>query len=511
MRAYVKSAGRKDSQDYVWIPAGAAGAIPPADAELLSLAERSSARQGRVATFSGEAGEPPHLFALFFGNVNSGRTDFYGTPILNRAGFVFDAADESDVRAALNLASDWYSAKSRLEGLLATGIEASDGERGFAAPGFEEAVAGIAAAPPDANRGPGAGMALSPDADMGLFNSIRLIAGIAGKIRDGAGARATPEFKATPDTKREGNPSMKIFMNTVPSGELDYGWYVGGRPPYEKRLWDVCERVRSVSAETAFFASLAREPNAWVVFAQDIVGRDEFTMRPARGTVAIEVSDSEPDAQAKARRLLREWLLPEGKLLDAIRRHVDVSGEQVKADMPALLAEVARIAADDSGIAILRCPLEGGRILQRIAKDRSNFDSLRRDAAQFVNDREFPDEPGVQFLFTNTPYSENPRSLDVLPQIPAKFIVLGWREDPPALRDAPGGGAGGSGARPDRPGPLSSFSRGVVAVAAFAALAIVALFARGCGGCGKKPPPPPTGEETNSPSVTNSNDAVQAQ
>ena len=208
---------------------------------------------------------------------------------------------------------------------------------------------------------------------------------------------------------------MKIHVNTVPSGELDYGWYVGGRPAYGNRLWDICERVRSVSAETVFFAALAREPGAWVVFAQDIIGRDESSMRPARGTVAIEVPDTEADAQAKARRILREWLLPDGRMLGTIKRFVDVSGEEVKADVPALLAQIASIAADDSKIAIRRCRQEGGRIVERIAKDRSNFDALRRDAARFANDREFPDEPGVQFLFTNTPYSEDPHSPDALP------------------------------------------------------------------------------------------------
>lgn len=165
MKVYVKSAGRQATQDYVWKTVEAFGADDKIDRENLSIAERSTANKGRVASFVGDAGEPPYRFALFFGNIDSGRCDFYGTPILNRIGFVFEGEDGDDVRLAHNLASDWYSVSSALERQIATGIIASDDEVGFAlSPDFAEVIRRIASSPTVEN--------LRPDADQGLFESI---------------------------------------------------------------------------------------------------------------------------------------------------------------------------------------------------------------------------------------------------------------------------------------------------------------------------------------------------
>ena len=413
VRTYVKSAGHKASQDYVWRPADASGNESPADRKLLSEAERRAANRGRVAAFACEPGESPHRFALFFGNVDSGRRDFYGTPILNRIGFVFDAGDDGDGRAAANLAADWYSGDSVLEKRLSTGIPASDAPAGFAvSPDFAHAVAKVAGGPPQAPP--------HPDVGWELFSEIARM------------ARRPPLANGRKEPLWKGN-AMKIFVNTTPSvdeleGETEYGWHVGGRPAYGDRLSDICGHA--ITADIAFYAALSREPSSWVVFIQDIIGRDLAKIRPARGTIAIEISDSDANAAEKARRLLHAWLLPGGGLLAAIKSHVDVSGEEVKADMPALLAKADAIGTDPS-IALGATPLPQRRTIRRIAKDLSNIASLRREAAEFVAGHSFPAEPGVHFLFTHSAYSADPRSCDAMPSIPAKYIVAGHRDDEP--------------------------------------------------------------------------------
>ena len=414
MKVYVKSAGRKAVQDYVWKVVEAFGADDKADRENLSIAERSTANKGRVASFAGGAGDSPCRFALFFGNIDSGRCDFYGTPILNRIGFVFDGRNSDDVSLALNLASDWYSASSALERLIATGIISSDDEIGFAlAPDFAEVIRKIASSPPVEN--------LRLYANQGLFESIARMGRLPSLVN-------RPN-KPKDNSMQKGN-SMKIFINTVPSGESDYGWYIGGRPPYADRLCDVCEHVAAVTADTAFFAALSRENSAWVVFVQDIIGRDVRTNRPARGTVAIEISDSDSNAEEKARRLVCSWLQPNGHLLLAIKDNVDTSDEEVKADIPALLAAVEKIGVDSS-ISLGNAPQPQNRTIRRISQSRDNVDSLCSDAAKFVAEHSFSAESGVQFLFTNFAYSSRADSYDALPDIPAKYIVAGYREDEP--------------------------------------------------------------------------------
>ena len=412
MKVYVKSAGRKAAQDYVWKAVEAFGADDKAEREILSIAERSTANKGRVASFVGNAGELPCRFALFFGNIDSGRCDFYGTPILNRIGFVFDGGNSDDVRLALNLTSDWYSASSALERLIATGIIASDDEIGFSlASDFAEVIRKIALSPPVEK--------MRPDADQGVFESIARI-----------GHLHPPVYrtdKPKDNSKQKGN-SMKIYINTLPSGGLDYGWYIGGRPRYADRLYSVCEHTEAISAECTFFAALSKEGSDWVVFVQDIIGTDMGTVRPAQGTVAIEIPDSGQNALDKAKRLLCSWLHPKGRLLKTVKENVDISGDAVKADMPALLAAVEKIGADSS-ISLGNAPQPQNRTIRRISQSRDNVDSLRSDAAKFVAEHSFSAESGVQFLFTNFAYSSRADSYDALPGIPAKYIVAGYRED----------------------------------------------------------------------------------
>jgi len=412
MKAYVKSAGRQATQDYVWKAVEAFGEDDKADREILSIAERSTANKGRVASFVGEAGKPPYRFALFFGNVDSRRCDFYGTPILNRIGFIFDGGNGDDIRLAQNLASDWYSVSSALERQIATGIIASDDEIGFALSlDFAEAIRRIASSSTIDK--------LRPDADQGLFESIARMARLSSPV-------SKPD-KPTDNPTQKGN-TMRIFVNTVPSGESDYGWYIGGRPPYADRLCDVCEHVAAVAADTAFFAALSKEGSTWVVFVQDIIGRDVRTNRPARGTIAIEIPDSDSTAAEKSRRLLCSWLQHNGRLLQAIKDNIDTSGDEVKANMPALLAAVEKIGTDSS-ISLGNAPQPQRRTIRRISQSRDNVESLRADAAKFVAGHSFLQTSGVQFLFTNFAYSSRPDSYDVLPDIPAKYIVAGYRKD----------------------------------------------------------------------------------
>ena len=415
MKFFVKSAGRKASQDYVWKPVEPLGAdsLSKAELELLTRAEKSTSNRGRVGAFAGDCGCPSCLFAIFFGNIDSGRSDFYGTPILNRIGFIFDAQNGEDVRFALNLSTDWYSLDSALERLLMTGTIASEEGCGFAfSQSFADAVKRVADNSRETQK--------SPDFDRELFESIMAL------------SRLSSKGKSNQGHIEKGN-TMKIFINTVPSGMSDYGWYVGGRPPYADRLCDICEHVAAVTADAAFFAALSREEGAWVVFVQDIIGRDLMTQRPARGTVAIEIPCSDKNASAKARRLLRSWLLPDGKLLEAVKRLVDVSGEEVKADMPALVAAADAIASDTS-VALKSSPMPLERVVFRIDRSRTNIDSLRRDSAQFVSEHSLADASGVQFLFTNSAYSSRQGAYDAMPDIPAKYIVAGYRMDEPPTR-----------------------------------------------------------------------------
>lgn len=415
MRVYVKSAGRKAPQDYVWKVVDVFGSDDMTDREILSVAERSAASKGRVASFADDSGASPCRFALFFGNVDSGRCDFYGTPILNRIGIVFDGRNANDVRLALNLAADWYSASSALERQIAAGIVASDDEIGFAlSPDFAEAFKAICSSPTKER--------LRPDADQSFFESIAKMA----RLSSSAGRSDKPMDNPT----REGK-TMKIYINTLPSGGLDYGWYIGGRPRYADRLYAICERTEAISADCAFFAALSKEGSDWVVFVQEIIGIDLGTVRPAQGTVAIEIPDSGQNSLDKAKRLLCSWLQPNGGLLKAIKGNVDISGDAVKVNMTALLAAVEKIGSDSS-ISLGNIPQPQRRTIRRISQSRDNVELLRADAAKFVAAHSFSAAGGVQFLFTNFAYSSQVGSYDALPDIPAKYIVAGYRRDEPA-------------------------------------------------------------------------------
>lgn len=463
MKAYVKSAGRQVTQDYVWKAVEAFGADDKADRDILSIAERRTASKGRVASFVGDAGKAPCRFVLFFGNVDSGRCDFYGTPILNRIGFVFDGGDGDDVRLAQNLASDWYSVSSALERQIATGVIASDDEVGFSlSPDFAEAIRSIAFSSTVGK--------LRPNADQGLFESIARMEHLSSPV--------SKSDKQIDNPTQKGN-SMKIYVNTLPSGGLDYGWYVGGRPRYADRLYTVCEHTEAISAEYTFFAALSKEGSDWVVFAQDIIGTDVGSVRPAQGTIAIEIPDSDKNALDKAKRLLGSWLQPNGRLLKVIKDNVDISGDAVKADMPALLAAVEKIG-NDSSISLGNAPQPQRRTIRRISQSRDNVESLRADAAIFVAGHSFSATNGVQFLFTNFAYSSYADSYDALPDIPAKYIVAGYRKDEPTgvsiptLTPPPPPTS-----TPPPPQPSRKFiAIGVIAVVVVGALL---LILRGCG------------------------------
>ena len=445
MRVYVKSAGRQPSQEYVWNFCDASGEDDKTDLELLSLAEKSASNRGRVASFVADAGTSSSHFVLFFGNVDSGRCDFTGTPILNRLGLVFDAESEEDFHAAQNLAADWYSEASALEGILSVGIVAVDGGCGFTvAHDFCDIVRRIASVLPSTKQ--------RRDADQELFASIKGMQRLSHRLKDCC-------LNKHNDSSQKGS-QMKIYINTVPSGESDYGWYVGGRPPYADKLCDICEHVAAVSAEAAFFAALSREQGAWIVFVQDIIGRDLRTMRPARGTIAIEIPDSDTNAAEKARRLLYTWLLPNGKLLNVIKRFVDVSGDEVKADMPSLLGAVEAMGTDSS-VKLCESSMPQMRIIKRIDKTRSNIDSLRTESAKFVADHSFLKSSGVQFLFTNSAYSLCPDSYDAMPDIPAKYIVAGFCEEKQENK------------KPDPPFPIPV---GVIIAIALGAVALLWLL-----------------------------------
>ena len=98
MNLFIKSAGRSPDQDYVWLPLEPE--CPADSLPLLALAERTVPNRGTVAA----AYPAPPLVALFFGNVDSGRTDFQGTPILNRLGAILDTRSPDDLVAARRLA-----------------------------------------------------------------------------------------------------------------------------------------------------------------------------------------------------------------------------------------------------------------------------------------------------------------------------------------------------------------------------------------------------------------------
>ena len=54
---------------------------------------------------------------------------------------------------------------------------------------------------------------------------------------------------------------------------------------------------------------------------------------------------------------------------------------------------------------------------------------LRQQAIKFIRLHQFNASLGVHFLFTHCPYSTATDDIDKLPDMPAKFIVLGWRDD----------------------------------------------------------------------------------
>ncbi len=493
MKVFVKSAGRRETQDYVWMCLD--GRPAPADHVALSLAERSAAKRGRVASFVAQMEGDAVIAALFFGNVDSGRSDFYGTPILNRLGIVFDFSDSQEVRAALALATDWHSERSVLESLLRNCIGAADVPVGFGVDGsFRDMVAECASSGPRGR--------LRQDADLALFDSIRAAGRLSRQteISSRADVSATaPSSVTTPEPRLSAanpapssNSSMKIFVNTVPSGSPDYGWYVGGRPDYADRLWKICDPVRSISAGNAYFAALARESGKWILFLQDVVGRDNDSNRPARFTFAIEIPDSDSHAQDKARRLLVAWLHPLS-LLPTLTQFIDISGTEVVADEAKLLA-----AAKDVATAEVQWledgPSPASRTWLRISRNRSNRDELRDRAWRFVAEHKFPTARGVHFLFTNAPYSCNSSSADALPDIPAKFVVTGFRDGEPDVvgtdRDSGPGDAEGSRGGPvapvpnPRPGTSTSggrFPLGKIGIAAAVSAAFVVVAARGCG------------------------------
>lgn len=217
MRAYVKSAGRRAAQDYVWKAVESSGAEDRPDRCLLSIAEKRTANRGRVASFVAESGSPPSRFALFFGNVDSGRRDFYGTPILNRIAFVFDAGNGDDARLAQNLASDWFSVVSSLEELLASSVVAADDPDGFALDSsFAERLRTIAGAVPAGRQ--------RPDADLSLFESISAMARLSSQDKNAEGHESAP---ASPALSAEQHPAAR-------PAEPDEAIGNDGRPPAQR-------------------------------------------------------------------------------------------------------------------------------------------------------------------------------------------------------------------------------------------------------------------------------------
>lgn len=478
MKFFVKSAGRQATQDYVWAPLD--GAATGVEAKALSLAEQALPRRGRANASVTEFDDRKAVSALLFGNVGSGRSDFYGTPIFNSLGIVFDASDAADAERALAFAADWNSDPSAVERLLRSGVAADPASpSGFSVSGtFRDDLLKIASGAPAGRP--------RPDADVDLTKSIRAAARLAGRPVPPPTARSV-DRPVPPSSVPKPETPMKIFVNTVPSGSLDYGWYVGGRPEYADRLWNVCEPVRSVTAATpadAFFAALAREPGKWVLFLQDVVGRDRNSNRPARFTFAIEISDADSRAREKARRLLGAWLHPVFLLPKIFAQFIDNSGEEVVADEAKLLAAAEDVAGSEK-IPLDSLPLGPDRIWKHLSRDRSNFDELREEACQFVDDHEFPDAPGVHFLFTNAPYSCKPSSPDALPRMPARYVITGFREgEPDAVSQPEHGGRSVPDPVPvPGPGPgVNRRGRIALGAAVLCAIGVFAASVRGCGG-----------------------------
>lgn len=392
MKVYIKSAGRKDTQDYVWVCFS--GEEDPSDLNLISKAERSVPNQGIVHALS--APENGRV-ALFLGNVRSDRTDFCGTPILNRLAVVYSENDHARRNVVQTLVSEWRSGTSELIPLLRDGIVRSDNPRGFD---------------------------WTPDFSVGL----KRIIGNAGDrvIKGNPAARDGGDTSFQPAITEKSK--MKISINTVPSASDDYDWYFGERPDYAGDIWNICERVRASIASKCFFAALHKQPGAWCLFLQDIIGRDRHSNRPARGTISIEIPDDSPQAEGKARNLLAAWLTPNSPLLAIFKNNVDVSSETVVVKGGDLYDGVEKLTAGET---LYDGSLPSRRLLYRVSEDLSNINELRTYASRFVRRYKFGDQPGVHFLFTLCPYSAIPGDIDMLPDMPAKFIVLGWRAGEP--------------------------------------------------------------------------------
>lgn len=387
MKIYIKSAGRKDTQDYVW--ACLSGEENPSDLTLISKAEGSVPNRGIVHAFS-----PPGngRTALFLGNVRSDRTDFGGTPILNRMAIVYSENDDERQDFIRTLVAEWMSGTSELIPLLRDGIVKSGNARGFDWSG----------------------------------DFLHKLEEIMGNIEDHAvpADGVTDDRKnASPQPMKTGNRNMKIAIQ-VPSGINEYQWYFGECPDYARTVEKICGN--SSIAQKCFRAALHKQQNRWCLFLRDIIASDDGRGRLAQATIAIDIPDDSPQAEEKARRLLVAWLTPVSPLLEVFKKNVDVSSESVVADPDALYNSVEKLAAGEE---LPAEPLPTVRVLYRISEDLSNLDQLRAQAAEFVRTHKFGNQEGVHFLFTHCPYSTIPGDIDMLPDIPAKFIVLGWRDE----------------------------------------------------------------------------------
>lgn len=395
MKVYVKSAGHKDTQDYVWICVG--DRADPAETELLGQAERKTTNRGNVVSWVDSTSHSKRV--LFIGNATSGRVDFYGTPIRNHIGLIIDPKIEDELRLANQIAKRWMNSSSRLARILRESVVASDDDCGFRC-----------------------------DSDI-----LGRLMAVGEEVEDSSSAALQEEDgKRAHSSKETGKDThMHISIHTVPSGEQDYEWCFGGRPTYADRLWDVAERVRTTDSNKVYFAILAHEAGKWILFIRDIVGKDTI-VRPARDAgcaMAIEISDQNGGAD-KTRRLLAAWLDSDDKLKKILLQTVDRSGAEVKVDKEKLYDAVEKLLAGDT------CPLEADELLDssnpcivRLAKDLSDRMEMRRLSAEYVRKFKFPSKDGVHFMFASTPYSSRPNHPDRLPDTLAHLIVIGHRDD----------------------------------------------------------------------------------
>ncbi len=401
MKIYLKSAGRKAEQEYSWLCIY--GGKDEYDLELLSKAERKTTNRGKVAElFMGTGGK----VVLFLGNVQTERKDFSLSPIINRIGFVFDSSSEKDKQFASSAVADWYGDCSVIMKTLETGVVESKSEQGFEC--VPEFVATILSC-------------LSRQGSNILSeNGKNLIM----QIHD---AFAKVESKDT-STKKESK--MRISIYTVLSSDNgEFGWYYGGRPSCEKRILSLFGNIGAISRRRTFFALLEHDQDKWTLVVQDIVGMDCLTNRTAPGIIVIELPDAEDDAEHVVRRILIEWLKDNGgRSLNAFKDNVDISGATIKVNEERLHEALNQVGGDAS-ILLDTKQIPARRCTLRLSSDSSNLKQLKTMGAEFISTFDFTHTHGVQFLFTHIAYASSSNSSNQLPSIPARFVVLGYRED----------------------------------------------------------------------------------